>query len=89
MINVLVRVSSVLVQYTKGLKKLNISGSTVREIIEKMEVDYPGIKFRFINELEKIRPHMNLFVNKNQIKSIDTSVTDSDELFITQALSGG
>ena len=75
--------------YTKQQKYVEGSGSTVEEVLDDLNTQFPGIKFRFIDELGRIRTHMKLFVNREQVDDLTTKLTDQDELFITQALSGG
>jgi len=50
---------------------------------------YPGIRFRMIDEQDAVRPHMRIFVNREQIDDLNVAVSESDEVHILQALSGG
>lgn len=75
--------------YTNQQKYVEGSGSTIEEVLDDLNTQFPGIKFRFIDELGMIRTHMKLFVNREQVDDLSTKLTDQDELFITQALSGG
>ena len=84
-----IRLDSLLTNYNKGVKNIEIDAGSIREVIDKLDKLYPGIKFRFIDELDIIRPHMNLFLNKVQIREIDISTNPEDELFIVQSLGGG
>ena len=84
-----VRIPSVLYQYTDNQRNVEASGSTVEEVLNDLDRQFPGIKFRFIDEQDKIRPHMLIFLNKVNVLDITENVTEKDELFITQALSGG
>jgi len=84
------RVASILSQYVGDRKIIEIEQvSTLKEAIAELEHQYPGIKFRFIDELGRIRPHMNIFVNKELIRSLDTPLNHEDEVFIVQSISGG
>jgi sulfur carrier protein ThiS len=42
-----------------------------------------------IDEQDSIRPHMKIFVNGEQVWSLDTALESRDEIYILQALSGG
>ena len=84
-----IKIPSLLLAYTHGIKNLDIPGNTVEEVLDNLDLQFPGIKFRFINEQDQIRTHMKLFINSHQIKDIFKLVEDGDELFVVQALSGG
>lgn len=75
--------------YTGDQKYVNIAGATLKEVLKNLDNQFPGIVFRFIDENENIREHMNLFVNQEQIRELSVVVSENDELFIAQALSGG
>ena len=42
-----------------------------------------------IDEQDGIRPHVKFFVNKEQVRALDTPLAPTDEVHIMQALSGG
>jgi molybdopterin converting factor small subunit len=50
---------------------------------------YCGITFRIIDEQGKIRPHIKIFINTEQIYSTNNAVKAGDEIHIITALSGG
>ena len=64
-------------------------GSTVMEIVESLNSQFKGIKFRMIDENDSIRQHIRIFVNADLIKSLDYSLNETDEIHIMTALSGG
>nr|WP_212590825.1 MoaD/ThiS family protein [Candidatus Prometheoarchaeum syntrophicum] len=71
------------------MNEINIVGKTIEEVLKNLDIQFPGIKFRFIDEQDHIRKHMNIFLNNTQVEEISITVKDQDELFIIQALSGG
>lgn len=85
----IVKLSGLFNSYTKGVNEISVEGETVAEIILKLDQLFPGIKFRFINEQDLIRKHINIFLNHKKIKDISISVKFFDKLYIVQALSGG
>ena len=42
-----------------------------------------------IDEQDAIRPHIKIFVNREQVKRIDAPVGASDEVIVVTAISGG
>jgi molybdopterin converting factor small subunit len=64
-------------------------GATVGEVLADLERQYPGIRFRMIDEQDRMRRHVRFFVNDRQTFDLAQSLAASDELLIVQALSGG
>jgi sulfur-carrier protein len=84
-----IRLPSILSYYTNGLSEIKLNGSTILDVVNKLDLQFPGIKFRFIDEHNCIRAHMKIFVNNYLISDLLTPVNSNDEIFIIQALSGG
>jgi sulfur-carrier protein len=84
-----VKIPALLHSYTGGTSKLDLDGETVAEVLSSLDQLYPGITFRFVDEHGNIRPHMKIYLNGKQVTKLSTSVLNSDEIFIIQALSGG
>ena len=83
-----VLIPSALRSYTEG-SEAQARGGTLSEILADLEHSYPGIRFRMIDEQDRIRPHIRIFVNGEQVRSLSQALTENDELIIVQALSGG
>ena len=64
-------------------------GATVAELLDDLDVRYPGIRFRMIDEQDAIRPHVKIFINRERIAALDEPLSPGDEVQILQALSGG
>lgn len=47
------------------------------------------MRFRMIDEQDRIRPHMRLFVNTTAVDGLDATVREGDTLHLICALSGG
>jgi molybdopterin converting factor small subunit len=61
----------------------------VSELLADLERRYPGMRFRMIEEQDRIRPHIRLFVNTSAVESLRTDVRSGDTLHLICALSGG
>jgi molybdopterin converting factor small subunit len=68
---------------------VDASGSTIDELTRDLDRQFPGIRFRMIDEQDAIRRHIRIFVNGDQVRALDTALAPNDEVFIVQALSGG
>jgi len=65
------------------------NGATVAAVLADLDRRYTGIRFRMIDEQDRIRPHIRIFVNGEQIRDLSHTLRASDEMVIVQALSGG
>lgn len=75
--------------YTGGRSRVSASGNTLAEVLEHLDSQFPGIRFRMIDEQDRIRQHIRIFVSRQTAQAIDIPVADSDEVQIVGALSGG
>jgi sulfur-carrier protein len=85
----LVRIASPLRSYTAGAATLAARGRTLAEVLAHLEQRCPGIRFRMIDEQDRIRPHMRLFVNTSEARELTVPVHEGDTVHIICALSGG
>ncbi len=83
-----VLVPSPLRSYTKK-REVEASGATLGELLADLDRQYPGLRFRTIDEQDNMRPHIRFFVNGEQVFAMTRSLRPTDELQIVQALSGG
>lgn len=84
-----VHIPSPLRSYTAGKSEVAASGRTIAEVLFDLDQHYPGIRFRMIDEQDAVRPHMRIFVNREQIDDLNAAISEGDEVHILQALSGG
>ena len=84
-----VRVPSPLRDYTAGAGKISARGTTIAEILASIEHEHQGMRFRMIDEQDRIRPHIRIFINQREVQSLDEAVAPRDEIHLICALSGG
>jgi sulfur-carrier protein len=84
-----VRIASPLRSYTSGAATVTARGRTLAEVLSSLEERCPGIRFRMIDEQDRIRPHLRLFVNSSEARELTAQVTDGDTVHVVCALSGG
>lgn len=87
-----VRIPTPLRKLTKEQEIVKASGSNVAEIIDDLEINYPGLKERICDEEGNIRRFVNVFLNDEDIRFLNdksTDVNDGDELSIVPAIAGG
>jgi molybdopterin converting factor small subunit len=83
-----VLIPSPLRSYTKE-REVQASGATLAEVLLDLDRQFPGIRFRMIDEQDKMRPHIRFFVNSEQVLDLGLALQAGDEVQIVQALSGG
>lgn len=75
--------------YTASQSEVEASGGTLEAITRDLDRQFPGIRFRMIDEQDQIRPHIKVFLNRDQVFALKTPVSATDEVAIIQAFSGG
>ena len=65
------------------------AGGTVAEVVNDLDAQFPGIRFRMINEQGNLRRHMRMFFDGEMVHELSHPLRADGELLIVQALSGG
>ncbi len=84
-----VQLPTPLVEYTGGSREVQAKGGTLDALLHDLDRQYPGIRFRMIDEQDRVRAHIKLFVNAELERSLDAPLNAQDEILIVAALSGG
>jgi molybdopterin synthase sulfur carrier subunit len=83
-----VLIPSPLLSYTKA-NRVEAFGGTMGEMLEDLDRKYPGLRFRVVDEQDRMRSHMRFFVNGRQVFDLGHELRPDDAVHIVQALSGG
>jgi hypothetical protein len=62
---------------------------TIGGVLAALNISYPGIRFRIVDEQGKVRPHVKLFVGADATRDLSASIPSGETLMIVAALSGG
>ena len=68
------------------------TGGTVRDIIDALELEFPGISGYLLHENGILRQHVNLFLDDRMVvdrTGLSDSLDSTKTIFVMQALSGG
>ncbi len=87
-----VRMMGPLTKLTGGLSELWLEAKTVKELIDKLNSLYPGVKDKLLNEKGEVKSAINIFVNEEDIKylkCLNTELKEGDEVQFILALAGG
>jgi len=82
-------IPSQLYSYTGGATQVEAEGATIGLVLEDLDRLYPGIRFRVIDEQDRVRRHIRLFVGREPATDVRAPMREGDELLIFGALSGG
>jgi len=86
-----VRIPTPLRTLTGGKDEVAASGKTLRELIDDLEKNYPGLKDRLCDE-KGIRRFVNVYQNEEDVRfldGLDTAVKDGDAISVVPAIAGG
>jgi molybdopterin synthase sulfur carrier subunit len=89
---VMVRIPTPLQKLTGGKREITAKGSTVKEIIDDMDANYPTIKERLYSEDGELRRFINIYINDEDIRFLDSDkskVQDGDVISVIPAIAGG
>jgi molybdopterin synthase sulfur carrier subunit len=81
-------IPSALRSYTER-SETDARGATLAAVLVDLERQYPGIRFRMVDEQDRIRRHIRIFVNGEQARDLSQPLAATDEVVVVQALSGG
>jgi molybdopterin converting factor small subunit len=84
-----VAIPSQLRSYTDGRSEVEAAGDTVAAVLADLDRRFPGIRFRVVDEQDRIRQHMRVFVNQDRAHDLTPALRDGDEVMIFGALTGG
>jgi len=86
---VTIHIPSALRSYTKQKSAVAAEGLTLAEVLSALDCRYPGLRFRIITEQDRIRPHIRIFINEQQVWDLSVALQPDDRIHIICALSGG
>ena len=83
-----VTIPSPLISYTQR-REVTADGRTLAAVLLDLDRQFPGIRFRMIDEQDRIRTHMRFFLDGDELREMDAPLDAGRTLHIVQALSGG
>ena len=76
----------------RGEVRVHGSAASVSDALALLWLECPGVRDRILTELGEVRPHVNIFVDGENIRhggGLDAPVRDDAEIIIVPAVSGG
>jgi molybdopterin synthase sulfur carrier subunit len=87
-----VRIPTPLRKLTNGQEVVTAPASSIGELIERLEQQYPGMRERLLDDKGQVRRFINIFVGEDDIRylrQLDTPLSDTAEVSIVPAIAGG
>lgn len=87
-----VKVPTPLQKLVNNQSEVSADGANIIELINNLESSYAGIKERICDENGRVRRFVNIYVNGEDIRflqSEETELKDGDEVSIIPAIAGG
>lgn len=75
--------------YTEGRAEVEAAGATLGDVLVDLDRQFPGFRFRVIDEQDRVRRHVILFVGPERCEDLSTPVPAGADVQIVGALSGG
>ena len=75
--------------YTGGRAWVEAEGGTLGALLGALDAQYPGFRFRIVDEQDQIRPHIRFVLREDFATSLAEPLEAGDEIQIICALSGG
>lgn len=83
-----VLIPSPLHSYT-GRSQIEANGATLAELLFDLDRQFPGIRFRMVDEQDRLRRHMRCFIGGDAVFDLARPLAADEEVIFVQALSGG
>ena len=83
-----VTIPSPLLSYTRR-REVSAAGSTLDEVTRDLDRQFPGLRFRMVDEQDCLRPHMRAFLDGDEVRDMGAVLDVARTLHFVQALSGG
>jgi adenylyltransferase/sulfurtransferase len=79
--------------YAEGNDRVDLVVRTVREALEKLTTEFPGLKRHLFNEDGRLRRFVNVYLNDKDVRYLADGdrarVEEGDEIRIVPSIAGG
>jgi len=75
--------------YTAGKSEVEASGATLNDVLVDLDRQFPGFRFRVIDEQDRVRRHVIIFVGQEREENLAATIPPGADVQIVGALSGG
>ncbi|WP_406864438.1 ubiquitin-like small modifier protein 1 [Streptomyces sp. HUAS MG47] len=85
-------IPTIMRQHVEQRSTLDMPGATLAEVFANLVSSYPGVRSLLHDADGRLRPHINVFLNGDDIRGLDgekTPVDARDEVHVIPAMAGG
>jgi hypothetical protein len=75
--------------YTAGKSEVEANGVTLNDVLADLDRQFPGFRFRVIDEQDRVRRHVIIFVGQDREENLAAAIPPGADVQIVGALSGG
>jgi sulfur-carrier protein len=89
---VLVRIPTILRSCTAGAAEVSAAAGTLREVIAGLDVAYPGLGGRILDDSGQLRRFVNVYIGEEDVRfaqGLDTPVAAGTRVSFIPAVAGG
>ena len=69
-------------------RELEVEAATVDEAIDRLNEQWPGLRDRLVEQGPALRPHINVYVDRER-GGLDTTLEPASRVDVIAAISGG
>lgn len=87
-----VRLPAALRPLVGGRSELSVAAGSLRSVLDALGREAPELRERLLDETGRLRRHVNVFVNDEDVRFrelLDTPVHEGDRVTIVPAIAGG
>ena len=87
-----IRIPTILRSYTGGAAEVTASEGTLRDVIADLDVAYPGLGGRIIDDGGNLRRFVNVYVGDEDVRfaqGLDTQIPAGERISVIPAVAGG
>jgi adenylyltransferase/sulfurtransferase len=89
---IVIRIPTPLRPYAGGEKEVQVAAATVGEALEHLSQKHPALTQHLYDEEGALRPYVNIFVNEDDVRDLqtqETPLTEGDRIMILPSIAGG
>ena len=87
-----VTLPSALREYARGVDSVDVQGGTRADVIAGLAVDFPGLRYRILDDQGRLRRFVNAYVNDELVSTLepeDVRLREGDTVHILPSVAGG
>lgn len=87
-----VTLPSALRAYAQGQESVDVSATTLADLIARLAADFPGLGYRILDDQGRLRRFVNAYVNDEPVSHLepqDVRLRDGDSVHLLPSVAGG